>query len=129
MDVPADRKACLLVVDDEHLNRDLVRRLLQREYEIEEAGDAAEASLVLERLGATIAMVLCDQLMPGRSGTDLAAEVRRRWPHVRFVLITGYDEDPRVVEAHANGLVAEVISKPWKSAILRARIAELLAAG
>lgn len=116
----------LLIVDDEMLNRELLRRVLHRSYEIEEAEDAIEAIKVLEQCGDDVRLILCDQLMPGRSGTELAAEVRQRWPHINFLLLTGYDDDPGVVEAVENGTIAEVVPKPWRGAVLKKRIAFLL---
>jgi len=119
-------KACLLVVDDEPLNRELLRRVLQRDYEIEEAEDAAQAVVRLESRGDTIRLILCDQLMPGRSGTDLAAEVHERWPGILFLLLTGYDDDPEVTSAQESGLIHGVVAKPWRGAVLKQLIEEML---
>ena len=124
---PAPR--CLLIVDDEVLNRELLRRVLQREYDIEEAEDAAQALVVLERRASDVRLILCDQLMPGESGTQLAARVRDRWPHIVFMLLTGYDDDPDVRAAQESGLIRKVVAKPWRGHALKAFIAELLASG
>lgn len=125
--MPSDNdRPRLLIVDDEMLNRELLRRVLHRSYEIEEAEDAIQAINVLEQCGHDVRLILCDQLMPGRSGTELAAEVRQRWPHINFLLLTGYDDDPGVVEAVENGTIAEVVPKPWRGANLKKRIAFLL---
>lgn len=121
-------RAYLLIVDDEVLNRELLRRLLQREYQIEEAEDVVQALEVLERLGDQIKVVLCDQLMPGESGTQLAARIRDRWPEIVFLLLTGYDDDPAVRLAQEEGLIRQVISKPWRGRVLKALLAEILAA-
>jgi two-component system response regulator HupR/HoxA len=112
----------VLVVDDEPLNRDLLRRVLGRHVDVEEAEDATQALEHLERLAGGVCLVLCDQLMPGRSGTELAAEARARWPELVFVLLTGYDDDPDVMAAVASGLVSHVVSKPWRAASLKALI-------
>jgi two-component system response regulator HupR/HoxA len=120
----AGAKPCLLVVDDEPENRDLLRRTLKRDFEVEDAEDATAALAVLSR--RRVDLMLCDQLMPGKSGTELAAEVKRRWPATRVVLLTGYDDDPEVAAAHADGRVAAVVGKPWQAARLRELIAQLL---
>ena len=117
----------LLIVDDEPLNRDLLRRVLKREYECDEAEDADRAVSALEQRGP-FDVILCDQLMPGRSGTELAAEVRGRWPQVRFLLITGYDDDPQVRQAKTDGTVRKVVTKPWTARGLQALLAGVLAA-
>jgi len=125
--VADEAKICVLIVDDEPLNRDLLRRVLQREYEVVDAEDAIVALAALEERSADVRLVVCDQLMPGRNGTELAAEVRERWPDLPFILLTGYDDDPEVKRAHATGLVTEVVTKPWRGAVLKELIAQTLA--
>ncbi len=115
----------VLVVDDEPLNLDLLRRTLQREFEVATASGAAEAIAFLVASEGAVAIVLCDQLMPGKHGTELAAEVRARWPEVKFVLVTGVDEADEVVAALKAGVVDEIIAKPWNGAKVRARLKEL----
>jgi len=119
-------RAGLLVVDDEPLNRELLVRLLGREYDLEEAESVDQALEVLARRAADMVMVICDQMMPGRFGTDLAAEVRRLHPHIQVVLLTGYDDDDTVKAAHAAGLVAGIVAKPWRGSDLRELIRRLL---
>lgn len=117
----------LVVVDDEPLNLELLRRTLQRHFALIAVGNAAEALRELEQDGPAAA-VLCDQLMPGMFGTELAAIVRARWPQTRFVLVTGVDDRDDVVAAHRAGLVDAVFAKPWNAAQLRARLLELAGA-
>lgn len=124
MERDSSNRARLLIVDDEMLNRELLRRVLHREYDIEEAEDAMQALSILEQLQGQVRVILCDQLMPGRNGTQLAADVRERWPEILFFLLTGIDDDPGVIEAVEQGLVVEVVPKPWRGANLKARIAE-----
>jgi len=116
---------CLLVVDDEPLNRELLRRTLKREFEVVEAEDAREAMTVIVAR-TDVALVLCDQLMPGRSGTELAREVRALRPALPFVLLTGYDDDPEVEAAASSGWVAAVVAKPWQGPALKVLVGKLL---
>ena len=120
------QRPCVLIVDDEMLNRELLRRVLHRNYEIEEAEDANQAFGILERRGEDIKLILCDQLMPGRTGTELAADVRNNWPSIQFLLLTGYDDDPVVHQALQDGLIGEVVAKPWRGSALKRRIQEML---
>ncbi len=103
----------VLVVDDEPLNRELLRRVLKSQYQVEEASDADEAAAALHAGNPGFGVVLCDQLMPGRCGTELAAEVREAWPNLLFILLTGYDDDPQVLQAQKDGVVDFVVPKPW----------------
>jgi two-component system response regulator HupR/HoxA len=116
------RRSCLLVVDDEPLNRELLRRVLSREYDVEEAADGQAALHIMERRGDDVRVILCDQLMPGLSGTQLAAKINQRWPETYFILLTGYDDDPVVTAAVDRGDVGEVLAKPWRSKMLKERI-------
>lgn len=119
-------RPCVLVVDDEPLNRELLGRLLGREYEVVEAESVDQALAVLDRRGADVRLVICDQVMPGRFGTELAAEVAGRGAACPVVLLTGYEDDGAVRAAAAAGTVAGVIAKPWKGSDLRALIRSLL---
>jgi CheY-like chemotaxis protein len=115
-------KPVVLVVDDEPYNRDLLRRVLFREYEVLEASDADSAIAVL--VARAVDVIVCDHVMPGRSGAELAREVRRTFPRTAALLLTGYEDAPEIGEARRDGIVLEVLGKPWAPARLRMVIAE-----
>ncbi len=79
----------VLVVDDEPLVLRLVARALERDWDVLVAADGAEARAVLER--GRVDAIVCDLLMPGVTGMDLAAEVEARSPALRsrMVFLTG----------------------------------------
>ena len=58
-----------------------------------EAHSAAEALVLLES-GRQIDLLITDQLMPKMTGAELIQIVRERWPDLRFILATGYAEQP-----------------------------------
>lgn len=116
----ADELPTVLIVDDEPLNRELLRRVLYRDYRILEAPDAEAA---LDELGREpVHVLLCDQVMPGLSGTELAREVRRLYPQTIAVLLTGYEDAPEVGVACRDGIIAEVVAKPWAAPELKEAI-------
>lgn len=115
----------LIVVDDEPLNRDLLKRVLHNEYTVCDAGDAFEAIHQFEK--QEIQVGIFDHLMPGRSGTELARDVRERWPNTVCLLLTGYDDAPEVDIARVDGTIFEVIPKPWLAGQLRTAVARALA--
>lgn len=120
----SEKKHHVLIVDDEPLNRELLRRVLQATYDLSEAEDALEAIELLEtEVGAEVRLILCDHLMPGKTGAELAIIVRERWPNIIFMLLTGIEGDEEVQEVHAAGIVRAVLPKPWRSKDLRAAIA------
>jgi two-component system, NtrC family, response regulator HupR/HoxA len=117
----------ILVVDDEPLNRELLRRFLHRDHEVIEADGVDQALSMLESTSADVKLIVCDYLMPGRSGVDLATEVRRRWPRIPVMLLTGFEGSDDVQAALDDGLVHRLMTKPWRGAQLRAVVEEMLA--
>ena len=71
----------VLIVDDSKLARIVVGKAiaaLQPDWERVEAGNADDALKVLE--GRAVDVVVLDYNMPGRSGLDLAEDLRPRFP-------------------------------------------------
>jgi PAS domain S-box-containing protein len=89
------RQHCrILLVDDDALVRmGTVDMLEDLGHEVVEAGSAAEA-LTLLQAGAGLDMVITDQAMPGMRGTELAAQIGKKYPGLPIILATGYAELP-----------------------------------
>lgn len=116
--------ATILVVDDEPLNRKLLRGWLAREHTVVEAADGDQALAAMERRPDA---VLLDVMLPGRSGIEVLREIRRR-PTDGFlpvVLLTALGD-----QEHRNaGLAAgadEYLSKPVDRKELALRLGALL---
>ncbi len=84
----------ILVVEDEEGVRDIVCRILTKAgYEVHAAADPQEAlRLCRERLHPDV--LLSDVIMPGMSGTQLAAELRRSRPYLPVLFMSGYTSGP-----------------------------------
>jgi CheY-like chemotaxis protein len=115
----------ILVVDDELYNRDLLVRTFAKSGEVVAAAGAAEATAVLERWAADV--LVTDLSLGQPDGVALAREVRSRWPAMRIVVVTGFDDDPALLRARADGTVDDVVGKPWAPAALRTRVLALVA--
>ncbi len=111
----------LLIVDDEAYNRDLLERTFARVADVVVATGVADALAACEA-GAGFDVVITDQRLVGGRGTELAAQVRARWPATRIVIITGFAEDVELLRARAAGVVDDVVGKPWAPATLRTRV-------
>ncbi len=57
-------------------------------------------------------MILSDVRMPGLSGLELLAEVRRRDPDLPVILLTGHGDVPMAVEAMRDGAY-DFLEKPF----------------
>lgn len=120
-----DPPARIVVVDDELYNRDLLVRTFARSGEVVAASDAAEATALLERWNVDV-LVTDMALGRAQTGVELARVVRRRWPAVRIVVVTGFDDEPALVQARSDGLVDDVVPKPWQPSALRERVLSLV---
>ena len=80
----------ILVVEDEPLIRlGLASVIEEAGYEVVEASNATEAIRVLEA-DRTVGLVLTDVDMPGgMDGIRLAHYVRRLWPPIQLIVISG----------------------------------------
>ncbi|WP_166238227.1 response regulator transcription factor [Paenibacillus turpanensis] len=99
----------ILLVDDDPLIRESLRLLLGHMEQFEIAGSASggyEALAVLQRLeeeGQPADVVLLDIRMPEGDGVECTKRIRERWPHVKVLILTTFDEDEYIVEALKNG--------------------------
>ncbi len=80
----------VLLVEDERNVRELTRRVLEQGgYSVLEACDAVEALEVAARHRG-FDLLLTDVVMPGRSGKELAAELREGRPGLPVLFMSGY---------------------------------------
>ncbi|MBM2618821.1 response regulator [Actinoplanes sp. LDG1-06] len=85
----------VLVVEDEDGVRDIVGRILRRAgYEVVTAADPAEALRLCREENLTMDVLVTDIIMPGMSGTQLAAELRRSRPDLPVLFMSGYTSGP-----------------------------------
>ena len=83
--------ATVLIVDDEEQLRVLMRQALeQAEFKVIDAKDGKEA-LDLYRKQPTD-LVVMDILMPGQDGLESIIQLRREFPTVKIIAITGGSE-------------------------------------
>ncbi len=111
-----------LIVDDEPDILDAIKRLFRKRYNVLVAPTAEEAMEILNT--ETVQVVLTDQRMPGISGVEFLANLRRSHPDVVRVLLTGYSNIDHVIDAINEGHVYRYISKPWNPAELRLFVAQ-----
>jgi diguanylate cyclase (GGDEF)-like protein len=102
----------LLVVDDEPYILPTLKALLERELEVLTAPCADAAQQILQ--SRPIDILLTDQRMPRRSGTELLEWARQHSPRTIRLLMTGYSELDDAVEAINRGQVYYYLLKPWR---------------
>ncbi|MBS0222682.1 MAG: response regulator [Proteobacteria bacterium] len=123
---PASDKPHILVVDDDTRLRDLLKSFLSRnDFRVTVAGNAAEAR---ERLAALdFDLLVLDVMMPGQTGLDFAAELRRT-DDVPILMLTARGEPKDRIAGLETG-VDDYLSKPFEPRELLLRIQSVLRRG
>src|SRR4051812_9031330 len=86
-------------------------RLLERKgYHARATTSAREALALLDKNGH-IDVILADLQMPEMDGIQLLSAVKSRFPHIEFIVMTGYGTVKSAVEAMQLG-AAHYIQKP-----------------
>ena len=119
-----DGRRRILIVDDEVDIVELIAAVLD-EPDIHTAGSSDEALELLEQ--RQFDLILCDLMMPEKTGMDLHDEAIRRWPALagRFAFVTGgaYTDEAR---RFLDQTQAPVLQKPFKLTRLRELVAGML---
>jgi len=101
----------LLIVDnEEYVVNGLVELFRQeKELELEVTGvySAAEALNVL--MTTRMDIVLSDIRMPGMNGLELHKIVMSRWPHCKFIFLSGYDDFGHAQQAIRQGSINYIL--------------------
>ena len=115
----------ILVVDDEARMRKLIKDfLMQKKYEILEAGDGEEALKVFEKNQNKISVILLDVMMPKLDGWSVLRQIRQT-SKVPIIMLTARGEEQDELFGFELG-VDEYISKPFSPKILVARVEAIL---
>jgi two-component system cell cycle sensor histidine kinase/response regulator CckA len=83
----------LLVEDEEAVRRGGKRMLETRGYTVHEAGSGVEALEIMEELDGKVDIVVSDVVMPEMDGPTLLRELRKTYPDLKFIFVSGYAED------------------------------------
>ena len=129
---PADRPSVgkvasrrILVVEDEAAVRSLTARVLERAgHTVMQAANGLEALALLDERADEVDLVLTDLVMPEMGGRELRAALRRRYPRIPVVFMSGYDEDRALAEGEDG---VQFLPKPFTPAALVDVVARALA--
>jgi DNA-binding NtrC family response regulator len=117
-------KIVILVVDDETVIRDGIKRVLDGDqFEVETCSSGHSA---IERLQEKdYGLVITDLRMPGMDGIEVLKAVKALQADIPVILITGYASIDTAVEAMKNG-AADYISKPFSPDLLLEKVQNAL---
>jgi len=119
----------VLLVEDQASVRNLIKRVLRSSgYHVLEAGSGPHALALPDSQVRSIDLLITDVVMPGMSGSELAARLAARREGLRVLFISGYAPNETMHEGILEPGVA-FLQKPFSPAQIAARVGEILSAG
>jgi DNA-binding response OmpR family regulator len=115
----------LLIIDD---NKEILTALTdflsKKKYDVVSASDGLDGLKLLETEQQGFDLVITDLVMPNISGVGLISIIKKKFPDLPVIAITGWGEHPEALatEAQAN----RVLEKPFDLSELDTVIRELL---
>ncbi|SHO57439.1 EAL domain-containing protein [Vibrio quintilis] len=104
-------KEILLVDDEQKVLKALKRELQGRVGVIHCASSAAEALQILAE--NPVELVISDYKMPGRDGAELVIDIRKQYPYVMTIILSGQADLSGISKALNEGQLYRFIKKPW----------------
>ncbi len=110
----------IVCVDDEAIITESLKRELRNELphlRVEAAYSGEAALRLLEEIsrdGGAPAVLVTDERMPGMKGHMLLREVRKTYPRMYGILLTGYSDIDAIAQAVNEAGLFRYIHKPWE---------------
>ena len=107
----------ILFVDDEASALDGYTRILRKEFAMSTARSGEEGLAAIQANGP-YAVVISDMRMPGMTGSDFLAAVRRKAPNSVRMLLTGHADLDAAIDAVNRGNIYRFLTKPCEKPAL-----------
>ena len=108
----------ILVVDDDELIREQLKRLYDSQGYLVDLASSGEQALATFAKTEDIDLVVTDIKLPGISGLDLTLLIRRDYPDLPIIVITGHGALDNAIESFKGGAI-DYIVKPFSAAAIQ----------
>ena len=116
-------KPNIICVDDQREVLSAIKReldVLSMDFNIVECESASEAEEVVNELNdekQTIALIICDHIMPGENGIEFLARINKddRFKQTKRMLLTGLASQQDTIKAINEAQIHYYLEKPWDS--------------
>lgn len=116
-----------MIVEDQKINRTILRYMIQKDYDVLEAENGAEAWKILEQKNEEIIAILLDIVMPVMDGYEFLRKIKgSSWDSIPIIAMTG-DNDISTEERTLELGAWDFIIKPYKERILMTRLKNAIA--
>ena len=107
-----EKRTVLFVDDEEKILRSLKRGLLDESYNKLFANSGKEALEILQQ--KEVHVIVTDMRMPEMTGLELLRGVKKEYPNIVRMVLSGYTQITTLLTAINQGEVYKFITKPWK---------------
>ena len=118
-------KATILVIDDSAETVAGLQSFFDSKYEVLTAANGLDGLKHIEENEAEIDLVITDLVMPDISGVGVISIVKKKYPSIPVIAITGWGEHPEALSTEADADL--VLEKPFELAELDKSVADLIA--
>lgn len=123
--IPIGNETVMVVEDDDLVRKLAVNTLKHQGYHVLQANDGNVCYSKLNDENICPDILLTDIVMPNMMGTELAKLLKKKWPDLPVLFMSGYSEDSIVNIEGIQGAV-NFIQKPFRPMLLAQKIRELL---
>jgi DNA-binding response OmpR family regulator len=119
-----EKKPRILIIDDSKETVAGLKAFFERKYETLTAKDGFEGLQAFEAYENKIDLVITDLLMPGLSGVGVISILKKKYPGIPIIAITGWRGD---IEATGQKLDADLVfEKPFEISELDKSVSKIL---
>jgi len=111
----------IIICDDQAVIRDGLEMLLNLEKDMQVIGSASEGAEAIELVAQKQPdLILMDLKMPGTNGIEATREIRARFPQIKILVLTTYDDDEWVFDAIRAGASGYLLKDTPRQKIVEA---------
>lgn len=112
----------ILIVDDNEINRGLLREIFEGQYDILEACDGEEAINMIDKYNEELVIIFLDMIMPKKTGLDVLEFLNKNdlIQYIPVMMITG-ESTPEIEEKAYSFGVSDIVYKPFHARIVQKR--------
>jgi DNA-binding response OmpR family regulator len=116
----------VLIIDDtEEVLSALCKYFHQKNYTVISAANGLDGLKVIEKEKEGLDLIITDLVLPNISGVAVISIVKKKYPQIPVIAITGWGEHPEALAKEANADL--VMEKPFKLPELEKAARELIA--
>ena len=118
-------KPRILVIDDSAETVAGLHSFFSEKYDVLTAANGLDGLKQIEENETVIDLVITDLVMPDISGVGVISIVKKKYPAIPVIAITGWGEHPEALATEADADL--VLEKPFELAELDKNVSDLLA--